>query len=750
MQPLEKVLSRVPNHRRSGKGYKACCPAHEDRNPSLSISVGDDGRVLLKCFAGCRAETIVNALGLAMTDLFLDRHDQGPAVRQSPPEKIFQRTEDAARGYGFGEPSGQWRYLDQFGFEVGRVLRWDPNNPDRDKIIRPISLWEEGWRLTAPPTPRPLFNLPQINATSDAVVYVVEGEKKVDALNELGYLATTSMGGAKAPRQSDWSDLAGRSVVILPDNDESGRDYADAVCGILLKLGAAVRIVALAGLGEKEDVANLFDRCATDADRQRLREQIEEQTNTAKEITVSSTAATSSLSFQPFPIDTLPETVAVIVKQAAKSIGCDEAAVALHSLSALGVACGNWRIAIKPDWLAPPAVWTVIARASGQQKSPALDITLDHFRDLQELHDQRHENQPKTKDAPGRPVTLWVDNATTEGLDDAFKGNPRGILYGCDELSGWLGTFGVYKNGRSAADEGWYCQRYGGRASNSVRKSKEHRGGCAKGVLGITGCTTIATLRAMLTQSVRDSGLMARLLICIPPERPRRWTDDTVSPEAKLSYYSLLDQLLGDTEPKTVRLGSEAKELFKDYFARHNTEAESLLKEDLRPAYGKLEEMPARVAIILHAVAGEVGEVTMATMAKAIKITEWAKNETKRVYAILSETPEQYAVRSENEWLLAWLAGHECVTVRDIERGPRPFRSTGKATACLHRLIAMGMVEQKALPPGENGGRPSTVYRLIRDDDPASVVLIPATQPPQTREKDGCVAVAGGEVWTKL
>ena len=243
---------------------------------------------------------------------------------------------------------------------------------------------------------------------------------------------------------------------------------------------------------------------------------------------------------------------------------------------------------------------------------------------------------------------------------------------------------------------------------------------------------------------------MARLLICIPPERPRRWTDSTVSPEAKQSYYSLLDKLLGDTEPKTARLGSEAKELFKDYFARHNTEAESLLKEELRPVYGKLEEMPARLAIILHAVAGEVGEIPIGTMEKAIKITEWAKNETQRVYAILSETPEQCAVRSENERLLAWLVGREWVTVRDTERGPQCFRGTGKAVACLNQLIAMGMVEQKALPAGENGGHPSAAYRLIRHDDPVPVAPIPATQPPQTREKEGSVAVAGGEVWTKL
>ena len=184
MQPLEKVLSRVPNHRRSGKGYRACCPAHEDRNPSLSISVGDDGRVLLKCFASCRAETIVNALGLTMADLFSDRHDQASGLQQSPPEKIFQRSEDAARVFRLGEPSGQWSYLNQLGIEVGRTLRWDFDDPAIPKEIRLISVSEAGWKLTAPPSPRPLLNLPRINATPDPVVYVVEGEKKVDALKD--------------------------------------------------------------------------------------------------------------------------------------------------------------------------------------------------------------------------------------------------------------------------------------------------------------------------------------------------------------------------------------------------------------------------------------------------------------------------------------------------------------------------------------------------------------------------------------
>src|SRR5262245_42397802 len=65
----EELAQRL-NARRSGEGWKAKCPAHDDRTPSLSINEGTGGRVLLNCFAGCQPEDIVAALGLTMRDLF--------------------------------------------------------------------------------------------------------------------------------------------------------------------------------------------------------------------------------------------------------------------------------------------------------------------------------------------------------------------------------------------------------------------------------------------------------------------------------------------------------------------------------------------------------------------------------------------------------------------------------------------------------------------------------------------------------
>ena len=72
MSQVDLVLSRLRRVRRSGGGWVACCPAHEDRSPSLSVREGRDGRVLVHCHAGCRPEDVVAATGLTMRDLFAD------------------------------------------------------------------------------------------------------------------------------------------------------------------------------------------------------------------------------------------------------------------------------------------------------------------------------------------------------------------------------------------------------------------------------------------------------------------------------------------------------------------------------------------------------------------------------------------------------------------------------------------------------------------------------------------------------
>lgn len=70
-RPIDVVLGRLERCKPAGSGqWKACCPAHDDRNPSLSIKEGDSGAVLLKCFAGCETADVVAAMGLELSALF--------------------------------------------------------------------------------------------------------------------------------------------------------------------------------------------------------------------------------------------------------------------------------------------------------------------------------------------------------------------------------------------------------------------------------------------------------------------------------------------------------------------------------------------------------------------------------------------------------------------------------------------------------------------------------------------------------
>lgn len=69
-----EFAERLSKARATGNSrWTACCPAHDDQNPSLSVSEGDDGRVLIRCFAGCSIEDIVGAVGVSLSDIMPER-----------------------------------------------------------------------------------------------------------------------------------------------------------------------------------------------------------------------------------------------------------------------------------------------------------------------------------------------------------------------------------------------------------------------------------------------------------------------------------------------------------------------------------------------------------------------------------------------------------------------------------------------------------------------------------------------------
>lgn len=91
----DQLIMRINGLREHRRGWTGLCPKHDDQAASLSIGIGDDGRVLLHCFANCRPEEIVKALGLELRDLF---PDEGPRSQAAPaPHRSATSPLDEAR-----------------------------------------------------------------------------------------------------------------------------------------------------------------------------------------------------------------------------------------------------------------------------------------------------------------------------------------------------------------------------------------------------------------------------------------------------------------------------------------------------------------------------------------------------------------------------------------------------------------------------------------------------------------------------
>lgn len=149
------------------------------------------------------------------------------------PLEPVRKSRNAAPTDHLGPATAKWDYLDATGKLIAVVYRYDP--PGQRKQFRP---WDAKRRRMAPPEPRPLYNQPGLITASEVVL--VEGEKCAQALIDAGVVATTAMHGANAPiDKTDWSPLSGKSVLIWPDRDKPGWNYASLAAQAILAAGAA-------------------------------------------------------------------------------------------------------------------------------------------------------------------------------------------------------------------------------------------------------------------------------------------------------------------------------------------------------------------------------------------------------------------------------------------------------------------------------------------------------------------------------
>lgn len=234
---LQTILSRLKGVKKVGPNtYRAYSPLRDEKEPSLYITEKPDGTILMCDHGGGDTKAILAAIGLTMRILFPDGGSSGSEPKGSDPER---------------KVAAIYKYLDKNGELVAEKVRY------KNKTFFWRSKKPDGSYDYHKPKNVPLYNGTVLEKAE--AVFLVEGEKDVDTLTKYGLPAVSLPNGAHWENEyvAYFSD---KVIIILPDNDDTGRDYAKAALKALKPTNYNTGIMQLNNLWpeipEKGDVSD--------------------------------------------------------------------------------------------------------------------------------------------------------------------------------------------------------------------------------------------------------------------------------------------------------------------------------------------------------------------------------------------------------------------------------------------------------------------------------------------------------------
>ena len=214
MSELDVALFRLQGVKKITNGFQAHCPCHNDNVASLSLSETKEGKLLIYCHAGCSFENIIKALDL-------------PFNKVHSPSSI----------------TDIYDYIDAEGKLLYQVIRY---HPKAFKQRRPNGEGDWVWDLKGIiPT---LYHLPEIIEAikEEKQVFIVEGEKDADNLRKCRQVATTISGGVSTKWHPSLMPLfEGAKIIIIPDKDKAGINYATYVANLLYGWCLSLKLITL-------------------------------------------------------------------------------------------------------------------------------------------------------------------------------------------------------------------------------------------------------------------------------------------------------------------------------------------------------------------------------------------------------------------------------------------------------------------------------------------------------------------------
>ena len=297
-------------------------------------------------------------------------------------------------------------------------------------------------------------------------------------------------------------------------------------------------------------------------------------------------------------------------------------------------------IQVTDDWAEPSILWTALIGEPRTRKSPAFtlataplaDAQRDQFREHADAL-RRHKEAVDHGERGGEPPTCrrcLLGDATLDSVAPVLQANPRGVLLASEELDSWFQSFTRFTGGK-ATDRPRWLTLYGGRMLVVDRKS----GGTiavGRAAASLAGTIQPGVYSAAMSDVNKASGLASRILLAMPPRKPRRWSDATVGADTRDRYRGCVLGLLRldfgpDEEPVPLPLNPEALSYYRVFYNAFGERIDSTLDGDTRAVLGKLEGAALRLALV-HELASATDPAAVTTVGlgavqAGVMMAEW-------------------------------------------------------------------------------------------------------------------------------
>lgn len=717
--------------KRTKNGWDGRCPVHDDQRASLSISEGDDGKVILFCHVGCSPEAICGALGLRLGDLFPERErptkprEAVYAYRRADGTLVFEVVRRVPKSFLQRRPDGKGGWT------------WSLKGlSDEDRALP--------------------FRLPEIAKAiaggAEPEVTIVEGEKDVLTLERLGRLATCNAQGAgkfTALHARHLANVGVRSARVIADRDGPGRRHAHDVVLRLRTAGITVEGYAVAACSDScKDASDLALRHGSDvgawplewvpvpssedahggppavpaapALRQNPSSGAKNGASTSPAL-LSGAASTSG----PMPALDALGLLGDVARELARGLQVHEELALAVCLGALAIPCGlGASVEVMAGWREPAVIFALAIADPSERKTPLLDAATRGLREAErELRERRKAEIAQVKgkrealeharsmarkagdlealanvtaqlealELP-EPFRAITGSATGEALE-ALAGAQGGRIAIVTDEAGSL--FGALTRYQSSPNYDALLEGYDGRPFASERVTRRPV------VLDELRIPLVGTLQPAAWRTLRDDpaalgrGLLARFSLVEPPSMVGRRPHFVDGPNEALMarWAALLRSLMVDAYaegPHVFRLTEGAVRILEPEAARYDRLARDTDSGALSWWYGKSGGRVARLAAVIGAgmrgrLGGTLGSYDVEL---AIQVGRWLESHALELLGGAA-TPK---LSPDARRLLTWGLGRESFTPREaiaaLSRWNRP-----RFDAAIRELADAGLAE---------------------------------------------------------